>query len=67
MLFHTTEKRKNMFGAKIKSKIDIKRRVAICPYPFYLLKETAISKKEFIKIIVKTIKKIQKIKEINFS
>lgn len=86
-----------MFGAKIKSKIDIKKRikksknttepykivcskktdlfdkklikreVAICPHPFYLLKQTAISKKESIKFIVKTIKKIQKIKEINFS
>lgn len=52
-----------MFGAKIKSKIDIKTS----RYPFYLLKQTAISKKESIKIIVKTIKKIQKIKEINFS
>lgn len=55
-------KKTDLFDKKL-----IKREVAICPYPFYLLKETAISKKEFIKIIVKTIKKIQKIKEINFS
>lgn len=60
------EIKKQKIGAKIKSKIDIKKRIKKSknttePY------KIACSKKESIKIIVKTIKKIQKIKEINFS